>query len=227
VVVDRQGGVGVARLGDGLGQAHGQQDPPQTVGPPPLDHASAKQRCWHSEQRAEGHELGHEPIRRHPSGHRQPDRGQPQQPSQPARRPRDQDPDPRGRLPLPDLGRPSTVPLPHACSPPRPRCRCPTKVAPHRIDIVTALAASCGGTASARSVTAGQPRSSSLNRSSPVQHQPRLDARLCAERIVTCAGELVRQRPRSCTAACATEPATTSSPPGLHPNSTLLDTHRP
>jgi hypothetical protein len=31
----------------------------------------------------------------------------------------------------------------------------------------------------------------------------------------------------SCTAACATEPATTSSPPGLHPNSTLLDTYRP
>src|SRR5829696_6895872 len=31
----------------------------------------------------------------------------------------------------------------------------------------------------------------------------------------------------SCTAACATEPATTSSPPGLHPNNALLDTHRP
>jgi hypothetical protein len=31
----------------------------------------------------------------------------------------------------------------------------------------------------------------------------------------------------SCTAACATEPATTSSPPGLHPNNALVDTHRP
>ena len=31
----------------------------------------------------------------------------------------------------------------------------------------------------------------------------------------------------SCTAAYVIEPATTSSPPGLHPNNALLDTHRP
>jgi hypothetical protein len=31
----------------------------------------------------------------------------------------------------------------------------------------------------------------------------------------------------SCTAACATEPATTSPPPGPHPNNALVDTHRP
>src|ERR671910_1407108 len=31
----------------------------------------------------------------------------------------------------------------------------------------------------------------------------------------------------SCTAACVTESATKNSPPGLHPNSTLLDTHQP
>ena len=130
VVVDRQGGVGVACLGDGLGQAHGQQDPTQTVGPPPLDDASAKQCRWHPEQRAEGHGTRDEPLRRHAPGHRQPDRGQPQQPRQPACRPGGQAPDLRGWLSCLTCAGPLTVPLPHACSPPHPRRRCPTNLAP-------------------------------------------------------------------------------------------------
>jgi hypothetical protein len=80
VAVDRQPGVGVGCLGDALGKAHGQQDPAHTVATPLLDDAGAEQRRRHPEQRAEGHEVGDELLRRHAPGHRQPDRGQPEQP---------------------------------------------------------------------------------------------------------------------------------------------------